>query len=265
MVFSAVQRRKNRYMAHVTIFDEGWPLPRGVIELNDNEIHVWSARIPAPGFHYDILATNLSEEERERAARFKFGKDLRLYIVSHSALRSVLAGYLHVSAADVKFVSTAHGKPVLAAPLAASGIEFNLSHSHEMALIGVARGKPVGIDVEFVRPDFAFDEMARRFFTAKEVAALDSLPQPLRQEAFFKFWTAKEAYLKAKGTGLTGKLDEVEISFTHEKNFQIKGTVPHWSLVELPALSGYQSAVVSAGDTPQIKRYQWRFGCSAAD
>jgi 4'-phosphopantetheinyl transferase len=252
-------------MAHGECSAEGWPLPPGVIELNDNEVHVWLARSQPWGSHHDYLATNLSEEEKERAARFKFDKDRRLYIASHAALRSILAGYLQVSTTDVKFVSSTHGKPALVAPLAASGIEFNLSHAHEVALIAVARRKTMGIDVEFVRADFAFDEISRRFFTAKEIAALNSLPQPRRREAFFKCWTAKEAHLKAKGTGLTGKLDEVEISFTHGKKVQIKASVPHWSLVELSAISGYQAALVSAGEKPKVKCYEWRFFSSATE
>ena len=165
--------------------------------------------------------------------------------------------YLGVAAGEIHFVSGPHGKPALAPPLAAGGLEFNLSHSHEVALVAVARQRAVGVDVEFVKRQFSFDELARRFFTTKEVAALCELPQTLQREAFFKCWTSKEAFLKAKGTGLSGKLDEVVITLAADQQVRINASVPDWSLTELTLCVGYQGALVIQGDPRPIRCYQW--------
>lgn len=237
--------------------DNLWISPPEAIELNDDEVHVWLVNAGAADCPQDLLATSLSTDEKERAARFKFVKDRRLYVAAHGALRSLLADYLGVAAGEIHFVSGSYGKPALPSPLAAGGLEFNLSHSHEVALVAFARQRAVGVDVEFVKRKFSFDELARRFFTTKEVAALFELPQPLQREAFFKCWTSKEAFLKAKGTGLSGKLDEVAITLATDQQVRINASVPDWSLTELTLCVGYQGALVVQGDPRPIRCYQW--------
>ena len=244
-------------MAAAECSDNLWPLPPNAVKLNDDEVHVWLVNAGAKDIPPDLLATSLSEEEKERAARFKFVKDRRLYIAAHVALRSLLAKYLRVAADKFHFVSGPQGKPALAPPQAAGGLEFNLSHSHEVALVAVARQRAVGVDVEFVKRQFSFDELARRFFTTKEVAALCELPQTLQREAFFKCWTSKEAFLKAKGTGLSGKLDEVVITLAADQQVRINASVPDWSLTELTLCVGYQGALVVQGAPRPIRCYQW--------
>jgi 4'-phosphopantetheinyl transferase len=136
-------------------------------------------------------------------------------------------------------------------------LEFNLSHSHEVALVAVARQRAVGVDVEFVKRKFSFDDLARRFFTTREVAALFELPQPLQREAFFKCWTSKEAFLKAKGTGLSGKLDEVAITLAADQKVRINASVPGWSLSELTPCVEYEGALVVQGEPRPIRCFQW--------
>jgi len=152
----------------------------------------------------------LSKGEQARAARFKFDRDRRLFTVAHAALRSICATYLRTSPRTVEFAEGPYGKPKLASD-SGTDLRFNLSHSGELALIAAALKREIGVDLECVR-DFDCDPVAERFFTALEVADLRSLRKPLQRSAFYKCWTSKEAFLKAKGTGLSGKLDEVEIS-----------------------------------------------------
>ena len=115
-------------------------------------------------------------------------------------------------------------------------------------LLAVARSREVGVDVEFVNADFAFDEVAERFFTAGEVAALRALPAHLRRQAFYKCWTSKEAFLKAKGTGLSGDLDEVNIGLAAAgEQVRIDANVPGWSLLELNVVADYEGALVYEG------------------
>ena len=136
-------------------------------------------------------------------------------------------------------------------------LHFNLSHSGEVALIAVTRVGEIGVDVEYVKKDFPIHEVAERFFTPKEVTALKTLPEPLQHKAFFKCWTSKEAFLKAKGTGLSGELDEVEMTLAGGKHVRINANVPGWSLAELNASEGYEAALVSEGEPAPIHLYRW--------
>ena len=232
-----------------------WLLPRGVVELNDDEVHVWRLMVAANESQDESLAALLSADERQRAKQFRFDKDRRLYTTAHAAMRSLLAFYLRVPGDEIHIISGAQGKPLIARPTG-SRLEFNLSHSHDLALLAVARDSAVGVDVELVN-DFAFQEVAERFFTAKEVANISALPHALQRDAFYKCWTSKEAFLKAKGTGLSGKLDEVEILSTAEGLVKIAASVPGWSLLDLPQLSGYAVAAVIAGATLPVRCYRW--------
>jgi 4'-phosphopantetheinyl transferase len=236
----------------------GWPPPPEQLRLQDASVHVWAVVLDEESFDVIRWRSLLSSDEQVRAAKFKFDRDRRRYVVAHTALREILAGYLETAAANLEFVEVGNGKPKLAASFGASGFEFNLSHSHERALIAVARGRELGIDIEFINADFPFSEVAGRFFTAKEVAALRALPVHLQRHAFYKCWTSKEAFLKAKGTGLSGKLDEVEIALDNDDRVRIVARVPGWSLAELSPGEDYEGAVVLASDAGRIQTYRWQ-------
>jgi 4'-phosphopantetheinyl transferase len=225
--------------------------------LKENEVHIWLVQTNDKSSSPDDFKDLLSSVEQDRASKFKFETDRRRYTASHVALRSILSNYVNDPAGALQFAEGPYGKPKLAPNHATKKIEFNLSHSHELALIAVAQGREIGIDVEWVRKDFAFDEVAQRFFTTKEMAALHRLPLHLQREVFYKCWTSKEAFLKAKGTGLSGQLDEVEIVFT-EHVVRVKGTIPNFSLVEIIVDDGYVAALVVKGAEPQLSYYVWR-------
>jgi 4'-phosphopantetheinyl transferase len=138
-------------------------------------------------------------------------------------------------------------------------VEFNLSHSHQAALLAVALGRGVGVDIEYVKRDFEFAEVADHFFTAREVAMLRKLPSALQRSAFFKCWTSKEAFLKAKGTGLSGELDEVSITRSSDQRVKVSAAVPGWTLTELNSIDGYEAALVCEESRAQIHHYLWNF------
>ena len=204
-----------------------WSETSGSEVLRQNEIHVWLVGVDDGSFCIRCGTDLLSSDGQERAARFKFQNDRRRYVADHAALRSILSIYVNNPARDLQFAEGPYGKPKLAPNQAKNKFEFNLSHSHEVALVAVTQGREIGVDVEWVR-DFAFDEVAQRFFTTKEMAALHRLPLHLQREAFYKCWTSKEAFLKAKGTGLSGQLDEVEIVRADDV-VRVKGTIPNSS------------------------------------
>lgn len=233
-----------------------WESPPGQIFLDGRTVDVWLVDADDRIGSIDSLWAMLPQAEQERAARFKFEKDRRLFVIAHGALRSILSAYRHIAGESLAFVEGPNGKPSLAD--APAGLEFNLSHSHQMALLAVSLSRQVGVDIEYVKREFTFDEVAERFFTAREVGALRGLPAELQRQAFFKCWTSKEACLKAKGQGLSGKLDEVEITLTSDRHVQIGARVPGWSLIELDPGDDYVGALVIEGDAAPLRCYRWQ-------
>jgi 4'-phosphopantetheinyl transferase len=240
-----------------------WAEPPAELPVLDDSVQVWAVRLDDAGVDLERGRELLSPYERERAARFRFDIHRRRYLVAHIALHTILSRCLGIEPGHLSFDLGANGKPRLPQALAPSGVEFNLSHSNEMALIAVTRGDEVGVDIEHARENFEFQEVAERFFTAKEVAAMRGLPAALQRQAFYKCWTSKEAFLKAKGTGLSGALDEVEISLDGDEQVRIDAKVPNWWLCELAPIAGYEAALVSAGAPIPIHCYQWQLGLPA--
>ncbi|MBI2534762.1 MAG: 4'-phosphopantetheinyl transferase superfamily protein [Deltaproteobacteria bacterium] len=234
-----------------------WPFPPPTLTLEPNEAHVWLVEANDAVVRASHLETLLSSAERERAAKFKFEKDRRLYTVTHAALRSILAGYLNVAPGDLEFEIGRRGKPRLAPNFSKDSLEFNLSHSFEVALIAVTREREIGVDVEHIKKEFAFAEVAERYFTTREVSAIRALPEDLQRRAFYQCWTSKEAFLKAKGVGLSGELDEVEILFGGEGRVQVKNTLPGWHLSELNPCDGYVGAVALEINKCDLRCYRW--------
>lgn len=232
-----------------------WPQPAATLPALERCVHVWAVRLDDESVDLDRARAMISLDERERAARFKFDRDRRRYLVAHVALHEILKRYLPIGPAGLSFDIGANGKPGLPQAVAPSGVEFNFSHSNEMALLAVTHGREVGVDIEYVKEQFEFHEVAERFFTAKEVAAMRGLPASLQRQAFFKCWTSKEAFLKAKGTGLSGALDEVEIAIIADGQVRITANVPGWSLAELDSIDGHEAALVVAGAPVPIHYY----------
>jgi 4'-phosphopantetheinyl transferase len=235
-----------------------WPLPPAKLPALERTVHVWAVPLDDARVDLDGGRELLSPDERERAARFHFEQHRRRYLIAHIALHRILSRYLQIDPAQLSFELGSNGKPNLPAALGSSGIEFNLSHSNEMALLAVNRVGEVGVDLEYVKPGFKFEEIAEGFFTAREVVALRGLPSELQRQAFFKCWTCKEAFLKAKGTGLSGKLDEVEITLGAADQVRIGADVPGWWLTELNSIDAYQAALVVAGSSVPIRYYLWQ-------
>jgi len=240
-----------------------WNIPPKTLNLPHAEIHVWRASLNADSAWQQRLAQTLSEEEHYRANRFHFEKDRAHFIVGRGILRVILGGYLKLNSEQVPIGYTPFGKPILAEPLHANDLQFNLSHSDGLALYAFGHSHPLGIDLERTRPDFATAEIAQRFFAPGEVATLQALSPELQPRAFFDCWTRKEAYLKAKGSGLSVPLDSFEVSLTPGEpavllKSQIDSQEPQrWSLLSLNPGPGYAAALAVEGRVWQLKC--WRF------
>jgi 4'-phosphopantetheinyl transferase len=199
------------------------------------------------------LALLLSAEEHARAARFRFAEHARRFVVAHARLRQQLAALLNIHAADITFASGAHGKPAIAGDATQSGLEFNLSHSGSLGLVGWAWRRAIGVDIEFWRPMSDEAALVRRYFSAVEIAAYEQLEPPARSAAFFNCWTRKEAYVKAVGRGLGLPLDSFDVSLGDGAEARLLRASAigddgrSWSLAALQAGPGLSAAAVLEG------------------
>ena len=223
--------------------------------MSEKNVHVWRAALDAPAEHVQAFAQTLSADEAARAATFREAQARRRFVVAHGVLRAILARYLNVAPACVRFVYGQHGKPYLAADFAASGIEFNLAHAGELAVVAVARTRAVGVDVEEVRPLPDLEAMARRYFSARETQALLALPAAQRHESFYRYWTRREAWLKARGDGLAGAWEGSDIA-----RLERAQSNPPFGLRRLPLPHGYVGAVAAAGSDWHATHAELWFG-----
>ena len=176
------------------------PAPKDLI-LADNEVHVWRAQLELPSSQVQRLRGILTDDELDRANRFSFEIDRQRFIAARGTLRSILSCYITIYPSHLRFYYNQYGKPFLAPEFSSYLLNFNLSHSGSMALYAITRNMEIGVDVERVRSDFEYEEIAKRFFSVNEVAILRTIPTEKKLEAFYNCWTRKEAYIKAHGKG----------------------------------------------------------------
>jgi len=204
----------------------------------------------------------MTDDERERAARYRFERDRARYIVARGTLRAILGRYLGVAPADVRFMYGPHGKPALALEHD-TDLSFNLSHAGGAALYAVTRGRRVGVDLEQVLPDNTDLGVAARFFSPREVDMLRALPPQVRHEAFFRCWTRKEAYVKARGDGLSLDLTSFDVSLAPGEPPALLATRPdpreaaRWSLHDVDAGPGYAAALAVEGRDVRVTYRDW--------
>ena len=247
----------------LSVLDEWPPAPALPPGLDAASVHVWRIGLDVPDEEQARRAAALSPDEIARAERFRVERDRRCWIAARGAVRAILAGYLGCRASSLTFRIGPHGKPALDGPPAAERLEFNVSHSGNLALCAVARARAVGVDVEAIRPDFASLDVARRFFSGTEFAALEALPRGERVAAFFACWTRKEAYMKARGTGIALGLDRFEVSLAPDRPAALLAThdepaaAAHWRLAALDPGDGYAGAIVTEGPAC-LAGWQWQ-------
>lgn len=211
----------------------------------------WSPCLPE-------LTAVLSADEQRRADRFVFDAHVQRYTIVHGALRWLLGSVNGVAAEELQFEQPRGGKPYLVGcDGRPSSLRYNLSVSSGVALVAVARGRELGVDVECVRP-LSHQELARRFFAAEEVEALERMTDAQQQEAFFACWTRKEAYVKALGTGLAMELDAFAVSVRPGGPVSITRQSPAdstcWSMHDLGAGHGFHAALAVEGTAEEIVR-----------
>jgi len=230
-----------------------WVRPPDSLSLEAGHVHVWRICLEQGDDQLDRFRRVLEPEELYRAGRFRFERLQRHFVASRGFLRYVLGRYLAARPEALKFSYNSYGKPSLDGE---RSLQFNMSHSHEMALVAVTRDAAVGVDVEHIRSDFASGEIATRFFSRLEVETLKLLPKEEQVAAFFRCWARKEAYIKAIGKGLSQPLDGFDVTLAPDEPAALlrageEDTVS-WSMSDIDVGSDYASALVVEGTSPTI-------------
>jgi 4'-phosphopantetheinyl transferase len=240
-----------------------WCQPPERLVVGGGEVHIWRATLSQSVSTVKSFLNILDRDEISRAEGFHFEKDRNRFVVAHGVLRIILSRYLSVPPQAVRFCYGLYGKPALTEDSGGRALRFNMSHSQELGLYAVARDRRVGIDLEYVRGDFASEQIARQFFSPGEVATLCSLPAHLQTKAFFDCWTRKEAYIKAKGQGLSLPLHQFDVSLAPGEPAALLSTRENpqealgWTLLELTPGSGYVAALAVEGHDWRLNCWQW--------
>jgi len=219
--------------------------------LRHDDVHVWRAALDVEPRRMALLLPLLTPEERTRAARFRLARDRDRFIAGRARLRLLLGRYLAVPPAEIRFRLGPHGKPALEWPARRIDLRFNMSRSSGVALYALAVGREVGVDVE--RVTAADEQVAETAFAPAEMTTLRELPPSLRTDAFFACWTRKEAFVKARGDGLSFPLDRCEVSLAPHMPAALLAVrddpaeAGRWSLHSLRPSDGYAAAVAVEG------------------
>lgn len=218
--------------------------------LDRKQIHVWTISLTVDGDAERIPHPILSDGEQRRADRFLTAQGRSRYIVARAFLRRLLSTYLGRDPASLTINHGTHGKPCLED---ARGIRFNLSHAGDTAMVAVALQREVGVDIEAVTRDVEIDGVARQSFSVAERGVLASLTPGTRRDAFFRIWVRKEAYVKARGDGLSYPTRSFSVShFPADADAlladdQEPEAPVDWRVAEIEVRDGYRAALAAPG------------------
>jgi 4'-phosphopantetheinyl transferase len=239
------------------------PDPGDLPPLHDREVHVWTAALDVDEAEIADLRRLLDELETARASRFRFDRDRNAFVTTRGILRRLLAHYVGGRPDEIRFAYGEFGKPSLRD--ASAPIRFNVSHSEGIALLAFSRSAEVGVDVERVRELPDRDQVAERFFSGPEVDALRHLSPDERDAGFFRCWTAKEAYIKGIGEGLSMPLNRFAVSldpFEGPVELQLLERSPKtdlWRIHRFSSAPGYVGALALTDDglRPRFLGWAW--------
>lgn len=234
------------------------------MELRTGDVHLWRIPLAVTESEARALAGLLDERERARADRIRLASARNRFVISHGCLRRVLARYLQADAAGIVFGEKEGGKPFLGTQFDPAGIRFSLSHSGDLALLGIGFGHAIGVDVEIHRASVDTDLVARRQFAPGEVARLATVSGGDQTKAFYTCWTRKEAYLKARGEAIIGRLQDFEVTCLPGERPEIRwtksgaGERARWEVIDVPVGEGASAACVTERPLGDLRF--WSYG-----
>ena len=223
-----------------------WISASNLPEIRNHEVHVWRGELRWTDPQIIALKRFLSKDEIARAEAFFYPELTSRFIAARAILRCILSAYLQISAEEIIFRYNDYGKPLLDH---SNGLCFNLAHSNNYAVFAIALESNIGIDLEAVRSDFDFVDIAKRFFSTSETESLLTLPSEDQVDAFFRCWTRKEAYIKAKGQGLSLSLQDFSVTLEDVEQSRIWTPSPEedWHAFHFRPFPGYVAALAVIG------------------
>jgi 4'-phosphopantetheinyl transferase len=230
--------------------------------LSDSEVCVWRMNLDAEWSVTKGTADQLSHAERERANRFNAALGRQRYVAARMALRRILGDLLGHDATTLEFGATPSGRPFLAAPSNTS-VDFNISHTGPDAVIAIAVGRRVGVDIERIRPLADAEALVERFFSVEERQQYRAIPVEDRLRAFFVTWARKEAFVKATGRGIADSLHRFAVTVDPHAPPRLLRTdwpgddVNEWRMTDLPQHDGIVGALAAEGEGWHVAVHSW--------
>ncbi len=233
--------------------------------LDATSVHFWWVDLACGDAERQCYLDSLPAEDQVAVLRFSTPNLQRRATVAKAVTRQILAAYLSEDPASLVFDKNAHGKPNVTH---SQGLQFNLSHSGECMLLGVCLGEELGVDVEYTARNVDVLPIAERFFHQEEVAAIHAAKPADRQDLFYEIWVKKEAFVKAKGRGLSYHLDKFYVSGTVAGKAGVEGGafeviddgvhVTGWKGLALRAFGpDYSAAAIIGSDLTDVKVHYW--------
>jgi 4'-phosphopantetheinyl transferase len=246
-----------------TKVDQGWLSSPEKVSLSHNEAHVWHAILDVPAPCVRVFEHTLTPDEQDRAAQFRLPHLRQRFITARGILRAILGRYLGVAPQTLRFGYTSYGKPFLKSEGDQALLSFNVTHAESVALYAVARERAVGVDIETQRYIADASMIAARHFSLLENHMLNSLPAMERPLAFLRCWTRKEAYIKARGIGLSLPLDQFSVTLTPNEPARLLHTdhdpaaAERWELRDLVMGPDNVAALAVEGHDWQLTCWEW--------
>ncbi|GCE02872.1 4'-phosphopantetheinyl transferase family protein [Dictyobacter aurantiacus] len=233
--------------------ERAWTQSPPAVVLKPDEIHVWRVFVDEWLASLPQLRAFLSPDEQARAQKFYFERDRNCSIIARGVLRVLLGRYCALDPSMIMLCYNEFGKPDLASNDLSLPLYFNLAHSHTTIVYAFTYINRVGIDVEYMRTNIEYEELAEHYFSPVEKAQLQAMSIEQKMQAFFAGWTRKEAYIKARGKGLSIPLDSFDVTLLPDQDPRLLDcredpqSVSHWTLYALPADPHYAGALALNG------------------
>jgi 4'-phosphopantetheinyl transferase len=211
----------------------------------DGSIVVWMAQVSHARDSLPSLEPCLDLHDLRRAAQFRFPEDRARFVLGRGLLRKCLGRYLGQAPETIELAYTDLGRPFLPQD---ESIQFSISHTHDLVAIALTAQARVGIDLEFVQAPVDLPELAERILSADDLRIFHALSSEERVTAFFRTWTRKEAYLKARGEGISEGLQQVSVTFGLDESAAVtdardESAARTWRLHPLPVATDYMGSL----------------------
>jgi 4'-phosphopantetheinyl transferase len=233
--------------------------------LTPGDIHLWCISLTRSLSRIQELAQLLSEDERLRLRRFRFEKDQHAFAIRRGLSRKILGDYLNTDPNQIQFFYGDHGKPELINTSGNANIHFNLSHSGSFILFALTLYQRIGVDIEYIHDVPEINQIAEIILSEIEYHIFQTLPEEDKKEAFFHYWTCKEAITKAIGIGLSQPPNSITTSISPGKPARLirfkgdKKVASSWLIQSLYLDPDYAAAIAveSNGFEPKIFHHQY--------